>query len=145
MKKILLIIAFCSSLFSASIFTLENVNNLKLYFANNSDFITPKQTVFIKKSTEEKLKVAGIELNKVDASTFMIKVESIEVDESYAVVISIALGEEVITNRKERIESFAWSYYKTDIIDTDEPYTDTLESINYLVDEFVESYLDDME
>ncbi len=145
MKKLLLILVVCGSLFSASIFTLENINNLKVYFANKSDFITPKQISDIKKATEDKLKKAGVELNKVDASTLMIKVESLEVDESYAILITLALGEEIMTKRKDSIETFAWTYYKTDLIDSDEPYADTLESINYLVDEFIKSYLDDME
>lgn len=145
MKKLLLILVVCSSLFSASIFTLENINNIKIYFANNTDFLTPKQIGEIKKTTEDKLKKAGVELNKIDASTLMIKVESLEVDESYAIVITIALGEEIITKRKDSIQTFAWTYYKTDLIDSDELYDDTLESINFLVDEFVESYLDDME
>ena len=145
MKKIFLILAICSSLFSASIFTLENANNLKLYFSNQSEFLTYEQVEFIKKRTEDKLKSANIELNKVDPTTFMVQIESLEIDESYAVVVSIALGEEVKTKRKDKIETFAWTYYKTDFIDTDEPYKDTLESVDYLVEEFLESYLDDME
>ena len=145
MKKILLIIAFCSSLFSASIFTVENTNNLKLYFADESGFLTYEQVAFIKKRVEDKLKSVKIEMNKVDPSTLMVQLESLEMDESYAVVVTIAVGEEVKTNRKDKIETFAWTYYKTDLIDTDEPYKDSLESIDYLVDEFIEAYLDDME
>ena len=145
MKKIFFIIAICSSLFSASIFTLENANNLKLYFSNQSEFLTPKQIEHIKAITQDKLKSANIELNKIDPTTIMIQIESMEIDESYAVIITIALGEEVQTKRKDKIETFAWTYYKTDFIDTNEPYKDTLESVNYLIDEFIEAYLEDME
>jgi len=145
MKNIFLIILISASLFSSSIFTVENTNNLKIYFANKSDFLSKEQKKYIKTKTEEKLKSAGIELNKVDASTFMIKIESLEVEESHAVLVTIALGEEVVTNRKDKIGTFAWTYYETDLFEIDEPYKDILEAVDYLVNEFVEAYLDDME
>ncbi len=145
MRKLFLILSLCSLMFAESIFTLENTNNLKIYFANETDFITPEQALVIKKATEEKLKTAGIELNKIDASTFMVKIQAIDMIESFVVLVQVGVGEEVITKRKGDIRTFAWTYYKTDLIDTKEPYKDTLESINYLVNNFVESYLGDME
>ena len=145
MRKLFLILSLCSLMFAESIFTLENTNNLKIYFANETDFITPKQALFIKKTAEEKLKTAGIELNKTDASTFMVKIQAIDMIESFVVLVHVAIGEEVITKRKGDIRTFAWTYYKTDLIDTKEPYKETLESVNYLVNNFVESYLGDME
>ncbi|WP_455755626.1 hypothetical protein [Sulfurimonas sp.] len=145
MKIIFFTILLSASLFSTSIFTVENVNNLKIYYANKSDFLNREQNKYIKTKTEEKFKSVGIELNKVDASAFMIKIESLEVEESHAVLVSIALGEEVLTNRKDKIGTFAWTYYKTDLMEIDEPYKDILESVDYLVDEFIEAYLDDMQ
>ena len=145
MKKIFLSILFSVSLFGASMFTLENVNNLKLYIDNSSDLINIEQIEHIKKTTEQKLKSAGIELNKVDASTFMIKIETLEIEESYAALVSIGLGEEVITKRKDKIQTFSWTYYTTDFMELDEPYKNILESVNYLVDEFLEAYEDDKE
>ncbi len=145
MRKLFLILSLCSLMFAESIFTLENTNNLKIYFANQTDFMTQEQEFFIKKTAEEKLKAAGIELNKVDASTFMVKVQAIDMIESFVVLVHVAIGEEVITKRKGDIRTFAWTYYKTDLIDTKEPYKETLESVNYLVNNFVESYLGDME
>lgn len=145
MKKIFLSIIFSVSLFGASMFTLENVNNLKLYIDNSSDLINIEQINHIKKITEQKLKSAGIELNKVDASTFMIKIETIEIEESYAALVSIGLGEEVTTKRKDKIQTFSWTYYTTDFMELDEPYKNILESVNYLVDEFIEGYEDDKE
>lgn len=145
MRKLFLILSLCSLMFAESIFTLENTNNLKFYFANETDFITQEQALSIKTTTEEKLKAAGIELNKVDASTFMVKIEAIDMMDSFVVLVHLGIGEEVITTRADDIRTFAWTYYQTDLIETNEPHKDTLESINYLVSNFVESYLGDME
>ncbi|OIP58334.1 MAG: hypothetical protein AUK54_00090 [Helicobacteraceae bacterium CG2_30_36_10] len=76
MRKIFLLLTLCSLIFAESIFTLENTNNLKVYMADDNGFITQEQTIAIKKIAENKLRAAGIELNKIDASTFMVKVES---------------------------------------------------------------------
>lgn len=145
MRKLFLILSLCSLMFAESIFTLENTNNLKVYIANETDFITQEQALLIKETAEEKLKTAGIELNKIDASTFMVKIEAIEMIDSFAVLVHVAIGEEAITKRKGDIRTFAWTYYQTDLIETNAPYEDTLESINYLVNSFVESYQEDME
>jgi len=75
-RKIFLLLTLCSLIFAESIFTLENTNNLKVYMADDNGFITQEQTIAIKKIAENKLRAAGIELNKIDASTFMVKVES---------------------------------------------------------------------
>ncbi len=145
MRKFFLILSLCSLLFGESIFTLENTDNLKVYLANETDFMTQEQLVFIKKTAEEKLKAAGIQLNKTDASTFMVKIEAMEIEESFALIIHVGIGEEVITKRKGDVRTFAWTYYETDFIDTNKPYEDALESINYLINSFVESYHEDME
>ena len=145
MRKLFLLLSLCSLMFAESIFTVENTDNLKVYLANETDFISQEQALDIKRTTEEKLKAVGIELNKVDASTFMIKIQAADIEGSFAVLVHVGIGEEVLTKRKGDVKTFAWTYYQTDLIDTNKPYEDTLETIHYLVNGFIESYQEDME
>lgn len=145
MKKLILLLSISVSLFAAAPFTLDNIEKLRVYCIIKTDYFDKKQELLIKELAEKKLKKVGINLNKVDSSTLMIKIESIKLDKMYVVNTSIAIGEEIVTKRKDRIETLAFTYYANDLIDTDEPYTDTMESINFLLDSFSEAYLEDKE
>jgi preprotein translocase subunit Sec61beta len=145
MRKLLLIFFFSASLFGALPFTLENLTNLRIYMINKSNFIDKQQETQLKEAVAKKLTAAGIVLNATDSSTFMIKIESIQIDETYVVNVGIAVGEEIITKRKDAIQTLAFSYHATDFIKTQEPYAETLESVHYLVDDFIDLYNEDKE
>jgi len=145
MKKIVLLITLCATLFGALPFTLENLKDLRIFFVNKTDYIDKKQKAEIQGMIEEKLKSAGFTMNRVDSSTFMIKIESTKIDKTYIVNVQIGVGEEVITRRKDKVETLAFTYMANDFMESDEPYDETLESINFLMDEFLELYKEDME
>jgi hypothetical protein len=145
MKNIFLILLLSISLSAAPPFTLENLKNLRIYVINKSDFINKQQVIELKEAVAKKLTAAGIVLNATDSSTFMIKVESVKVDATYIVNIGITVGEEIITKRKDAIQTLAFTYHVNDFIDTQEPYIDTLESIHYLVEDFIDLYNEDKE
>ncbi len=143
MKKIVLSFILCASLFGAAPFTLENLQKLRIIIINNTDFIDKQQEFTINKLAEEKLKLLGIALNQVDSGTLMLKIESKKIENTHAVSIQIAVAEEVNTKRQDKIGTLAFTYFASDLIDTKEPYTDTLESINFLLEGFSELYLED--
>lgn len=145
MKKIFLILIVSVSLFAAAPFTLDNLKSLRIYIVNKSNFINKQQAAEIKEVVAKKLNSAGITLNAIDSPTFMVKIDSIEVGEIFVVNVSIGIGEEIITKRKDAIQTLAFTYYANDLLKTDEPYAETLESVHYLVDEFVELYNEDKE
>jgi len=143
MKKILFTLLFCTSLFAQAPFTTDNLKNLRLHIINKTKFIDKKQELEIKALAMKKLKAVGIVFDKVDSSTFMIKIESLKVDKSYAVNVQVAVAEEVTSKREEKIETLDFTYFSNDLIDTQEPLVETLESINFLIDGFIELYLED--
>ena len=145
MKKIVLFFSLCVSLLATPPFTLENLKNLRVYMINGTEFIDKKQESLIKKSVEQRLKSVGINLNAVDSSTFIIKIESVKIDKTYVVNVRVSVAEEIVTNRKDNVETLAFTYVVNDFMDTQEPYQDSLESIDFLLDEFIELYLEDME
>ncbi|MBA3025232.1 MAG: hypothetical protein FP820_02345 [Sulfurimonas sp.] len=145
MRTILFILLLSVSLSAALPFTLENLKNLRIYFINKSDFINKQQEAELKEAIAKKLTAAGIVLNATDSSTFMIKIESVHIDTTYVVNVGIAVGEEIITKRKDAVQTLAFTYHANDFIDTKEPYIETLESVHYLVDDFIDLYNEDKE
>lgn len=145
MKKLLLILLICSSLFSKSIYTLDNVKNLHIYFANKSGFLDKQDKDKILQYIKNELTKAGFVLGKTDSSTFFLKVSAKEVDDTYIINVQSGLAEEVITRRKDNIETFAYTYFASELIESDEPKEDTVEVIEFLLNQFIVAYKDDNE
>ncbi len=134
-----------TSLFSASFFTLDNVGPLNIYTSLKVNYLNKAQKDEIEKIVSSELKKAGFTFGGDDPTTFMIKIEAIEVNDTQIIYTQIALGEETKTLRKGNISSYAFTYVANDFIDSDEPYVDTLESVRFLLSEFIEAYKDDNE
>lgn len=145
MKKIILLLSICASLFSQSFYTLDNVKSLSLYMPNSAKYMNKKQKNTLKNSVIKKLKDAGFVFGKTDATTFMLKIDSINVEDTEVIYIQLGLGEEVLTPRPGKIHSFAFTYLENDFIDSDEPIQDTIESVDFLISQFLEAYKDDNE
>ena len=71
-----------SSLFSASLYTLDNVHSLNLYFASKADFLSKDKSEILKNMITKKLKKAGFVFGKTDAYIFVVKIDSIEIEGS---------------------------------------------------------------
>ncbi len=145
MRRLLLILLFCSSLFSASLYTLDNVHSLNLYFASSASFMTKEKKEALKDLITKKLEKAGFVFGETDAYIFVVKVDALEVEDSQAIHIEVGLGEEVITKRKDNIETFAYTYLSSKFIEGYDPYEDTRESLISLIDAFIDAHKDDNE
>ena len=145
MKKIFLALLLSTQLFSQSYYTLDNVRSLNLYFASEAEFLTKEQKDELKQTITKKLETAGFVFGETDAYVFVVKIESIEIEESQAIDIQVKLGEEVITKRQDDIETFAYTYLEHKLIEGYDPFEDTLEAINMLLDGFIASHKDDNE
>lgn len=145
MRKLFLALLFSNSLFSASLYTLDNVHSLNLYFASNADYLTQDKKAVLKSMVTEKLEKAGFVFGKTDATILVVKVDAIEIEGSQAIYVEVGLGEEVITKRKDKIETFAYTYLASKFLEGYDPYEDTLESLTLLLDEFIDAYKDDNE
>jgi hypothetical protein len=145
MKLLVIALLTCKMLFGASLFTLDHLKNVRLYFINDSDFIDKAHEESIKEHLITRLKEAGFVFGERDSSTFFLKIESLKVAKSEVVYIQIGVGEQIVTKRKDNIESFSFTYLANDFIESSAAYNDTMESINFLLDEFIEAYHEDNE
>jgi hypothetical protein len=145
MKSLFLTLWLAGSLFSASLYTLDNVHSLNLYFASDANFLTKEKKDELKSMITKKLEKAGFVLGKTDADIFVVKVSALEIEGSLALHLEIGLGEEVITKRKDNIETFSYTYLASKFIEGYDPYEDTREELSILVDAFIDAHKDDNE
>jgi len=145
MKSLLLALLFAGTLFSASLYTLDNVHSLNLYFASDANFLTKEKKDELKSMITKKLEKAGFVFGETDADIFVVKVSALEIEGSLALHLEVGLGEEVITKRKDNIETFSYTYLESKFIEGFDPYEDTREALNILVDAFINAHKDDNE
>ncbi len=143
MKPFIALLLFGQLLFGALPFTLENLDNLRLLFMNQSDFFTKAQEEALKSYISKRITDAGIRMNGTDPRTFFVKIEAMQKSDVTTIYIQIGVGEEVITKRDNAIQTLAFTYFDSDYIETETPQQDTNESIQFLMDEFLELYKDD--
>jgi len=145
-KKLLIILLTCSTLFSSSMFTLDNVKKLKLNFSNYTTFMLKEEKESIKKLIMNKLQKEGFIFGEVDPVTFVVKIKAREIDEEeYIISIFLGLAEDVTTNRKGHIKTHAFTYMADKIIESENAYEDTFEAIDYLTCQFLTAYREDNE
>ncbi|MFT7004005.1 MAG: hypothetical protein ACJAWW_001357 [Sulfurimonas sp.] len=145
MKKLILFLLITSSLFSQTFFTLDNLKSLRIYMVASTDLITIEEKATIKENVIKRLAAAGFIFGEPDATNFMVKIQTVDIEDSHAIHIQIALAEDVITSRPDNIHTFAFTYFLDDFIESDNPYTDITESVDFLLTEFLDSYKDDNE
>ena len=145
MKKLLLALLLSNSLYCASLYTLDNVHSLNLYFASEAGFLTKDKKETIKDMLTDKLTKAGFNLGETDAAIFVVKIDTIDINGTQAIHIEVGLGEEVATKRKDEIETFAYTYLANKFIKSDDPYKASLASLTSLVDEFIKAQKEDNE
>jgi len=149
MIKILFVLIFSfNSLFALSMFTLDKVNNLKIHFINSAGFLSKdEQNELINYAKNKLQKRAGFIFDKIDPIVLFIKVKSIEIDDGlYAITVDFYLAEDVVTLRaNNKIKTFAYTYHQSTLMESEDPYEDTLEAIDYLTCQFLTAYKDDNE
>lgn len=145
MKKIILILfSLYSFAFGAVPFTVENIQNLRILLINHSDIVSKKQIENIKIDIQKNLEKHGINLKEIDPSTLVIIIETMEVNKINIANIQFIISEEVITRRKNDINTFAFTYYTNDFFEIEEK-SDIKESVDILLEQFLELYEEDME
>jgi len=145
MKKLILFLIITTSLFSDTFYTLDNIKNLRMYTTTSTNFLDKQKIAKIENIAKERLIKAGFVLDGNDSATFMIKIEAVEIEDIQAIYVEIGIGEEVKTLRDDDVYSFAFTYLANDLVESDDPFADILESLDFLISQFLELYKIDNE
>ena len=148
MIKIISLLLLCNVyLFSAGFWTLTGLEKANIFVINKVAYLDPKTVSTGKAKMLDMLKKNGIKTNQRDSPTLMLSIKEIEDENNHYVYIKLALGEEVQTFRSDKSATFALTYEDNDFIEVDGEELDSgvLESIDYLLSQFVEQFEDDKE
>ncbi|MDQ7044410.1 MAG: hypothetical protein Q9M32_00650 [Sulfurimonas sp.] len=145
MKIISLLIFSASYLLSGGFWTLTGVTKANIYVVNQISYLDPQTIILSKQKMNDILLKNGIKTQAQDSPTLMLELQDIEDDETHYIYIKLALGEEVQTFRKNQDKTFALTYQGTDFIDVDRTEIDNevLESVDFLLSQFIEQFEDD--
>jgi len=145
--KYILMLLLASSIYGAGFWTLSGVDKANIYVQNNVAYLKASTVSSFKTTIKQMLEKNAIKTGLQDAPTLMLTLEEIDDDETHYVYIKLQLGEEVTTHRTDASETFAITFEATDFIETDLSELDEsiLESVEYLMNTFIEQYEDDKE
>jgi len=146
MKKLLsLLFITVVSLNAAGFWTLTGLTKANIYVKNDVSLLNPNTITSIKKKMSKTLVDLGIQTNIQDSPTLMIALEDLDNDGVHYVYARLALGEEVQTYRADKSVTFALTYSANDFIEVDKEELDSevLESVDFLLSQFAEHFLDD--
>ena len=147
--RIILIVLFITllSLNAAGFWTLTGLEKANVYVKNDVSLLKPETITTIKEKMYAALEGLGIKTEMQDSPTLMLALEDLDDDGTHYVYVKLALGEEVQTFRADKSATFALTYADNDFIDVDEEDLDSgiLESVDFLLTQFKEHYLDDKE
>jgi len=146
MKKLLsLLFITVFSLNAAGFWTLTGLTKANIYVKNDVSLLNPNTITSIKKKMSKTLVDLGIQTNIQDSPTLMIALEDLDNDGVHYVYARLALGEEVQTYRADKSVTFALTYSANDFIEVDKEELDSevLESVDFLLSQFAEHFLDD--
>jgi hypothetical protein len=120
---------FSSGLFALTPFSLESLSSVNFKILNKNKALDEKTYIQLSKKIEEKLHDAGIQTQS--------KSQSIKLDKTTVYNVSLTLIEDVSIPRDEEVKAIAITFSKSDFFETTSPKEELLESIDFLLDDFL--------
>lgn len=143
MKKIILLALFSSYLFALTPFSLEGLQEVSFKISDKTKILPKEIKTKLTNDMIQKLQKIGLKTTTKLYSKIIIKVESVKIDTKYALYISFFVLEDIrMLNDSDNVK-MGITYKMDDFIDSTTPIEDTVESIEYLVSEFIDQYKDE--
>ncbi len=142
MRRVLALIFILATLLRAeSMYTLDNIKSLDVYIANKTPFIGSEEKEEITKLLVSTLSENGFVFNESDPIDLILSISSKEIDDESVINIDFILAEEVDAHRGGKtIKTFANTYQTNELIESDNPYIDTLSTIEMMLMQFIKSH-----
>lgn len=143
MKKIILLALLSSYLFALTPFSLEGLQEVSFKISDKTKILPKEIKKQLTLNTINKLQKIGLKTTTKLYSKIIIKVESVKIEKKYALYISFFVLEDVRMLQDTTNIKMGITYKMDDFIDSTSPIEDTIESIEYLVSEFIDQYNDE--
>jgi len=141
----LTIAALNNSLYARGPYTLTNLKCVNTSVRSETTLLNDEDMQNIEIILVGAMKETKLQANKRDCPTLRVTVEILETKPNYYLYTRLHVGEDTVTKRNQKTETFALTYSASDFIQTQDIHYDVLESVQYLADEFVNHYDNDNE
>jgi thioredoxin-related protein len=123
-------------------YSLENLKEFHVKFFDRSKLLNKKQKKYIQQKLTNELEALGIKTTPKEYSNFVIKIESVQLEKTTILNITLRIIEDIIPKRDKSLESIGITYYKNDMFELEEEPMEMIEEsiFKYLVPEFVKQY-----
>lgn len=145
MKKILLIwLSLISLSFAGTPFTLSEIDELYVVIENNTKLVDKKTEDILKKMMLDKLNSLGVKTDAYSSESFILLIGQNEFGNMKFLTAKLMIISQV-KRAKAKETSLGITYMIDDLFDTTEPDVDMIESMEYMLSEFGDQFLEEKE
>lgn len=145
MKKILLIwLSIISLSFAGTPFTVTEIDELYVVLENQSKMVSEKTEVILKEMMINKLKSLDVKTDTYAVESFILMIGQNEFGDMKFLNVKLMIVSEV-KRAKAKESSLGITYMMEDLFDTTEPNVDMIESLEYMLSEFGDQFIEEKE
>lgn len=144
MKFLFMLITFCTLSFAQTPFTLTKFNSLYPMVEIYTDKVPDSYKAKITKILKEYTDALGINTKGYSDRPLVIMISRIAVGDKLTLKMALMIGEEV-KRLDDGAEVFAITYQKVDIFEVEDLDEDLIDTVEYLLEDFKEQYVEDNE
>ena len=143
MKKIFLIwLSLLSFSFASTPFTLNEIHELHVVLDNSSKMVDKKTEIILEKMMKDKLKSLGVKTDTYSGESLVLMIGQNEFGDMKFLNTKLLLISQV--KRPKATEStLGVIYMMDDLFDTTEPNVDMIDSLEYMLSEFGDQFIED--
>ncbi|MDF1881831.1 hypothetical protein JHD50_11060 [Sulfurimonas sp. MAG313] len=145
MKKIVLIWLFCISFsFAGTPFTVTEIEDLYVVLENGTKLVDKKTESILKQMMLNKLKTLGVKTDTYAAESLILIIGQNEFGGMMFLNTKLMIVSQV-QRAKAKETSLGITYMIDDLFDTTEPNVDMIESLEYMLSEFGDQFIEEKE
>ena len=145
MKKILLMwLSIISLSFAGTPFTLTEIDELYIVLENDTKLVDKKTEVVLKQMMFDKLKSLGVKTDTYAPESLILMIGQNEFAGMKFLNVKLMIVSEV-KRAKAKETSLGITYMMEDLFDTTDPNVDMIESLEYMLSEFSDQFIEEKE
>ncbi len=143
MKKILLIwLSLITLGFSGTPFTLTEIDELYVVLENDTKMVDEKTEVILKQMMLDKLTSLGVKTDSYAPESLILVIGQNEFGDMKFLNVKLMIVSQV-KRAKAKETSLGITYMMEDLFDTTEPNEDMIESLEYMLSEFGDQFIEE--
>ena len=145
MKKIILIwLSIISLSLAGTPFTLTEIDELYVVLENDTKLVDKKTEIILKQMMMDKLKSLDVKTDTYSSESLILMIGQNEFGDMKFLNVKLMIVSEV-KRAKAKETSLGITYMMEDLFDTTDPNVDMIESLEYMLSEFGDQFIEEKE